>query len=85
MAKGLEVGYDKIGREIHVGSIVVTPYTASMTKIGRVVKITPKSVSCEDVNATTAKYRSSWLKAQAEVICLDDLEQLVMYMMTRNL
>ena len=85
MAKSLEVGHDKLGREIRIGSIIVAPYSASMTKIGRVVKITPKNVSCESVNETPNKYKSSWLKAQAEVICLDDLEQVVMYMMTRNL
>jgi len=81
MTENLEIVNDKIGQEIRVGSIVAMPNAKTELKIGRVKKISSKTILCEDVNRTSSQSR----KRHTEVICLDEMEATVMYLMTRNL
>jgi hypothetical protein len=75
LSKKLTEVFDKIGQPIKVGSIVAAPCSASMITINRVEKITPKQLRLSN---TSYKYHH-------EVICLDEMEATVMYLMTRNL
>lgn len=70
---------DRIGQLIDVGDIVAVPYTASMIKICTVEKITPKMVSVRTV--ATEKQGFSGRKRHTDVIRLNDIEDLVMYIM----
>lgn len=82
----LSVTEDKIGQEVKVGSIVAMPETKSLLKIGRVLKISPKTLLIQDVNGTSSNSRwDESRKKHKEVICLDEMEATVMYLMTRNL
>jgi len=75
---------DKIGQEIHVGSIVVAPNGYSSLKICRVINITPKQLKCSDVN-NTSKYANISYKYPNEVVCLDDLDATMVYLLMRKL
>ena len=67
--------FDKIGQPITVGSIVAAPYTKTNLRIQRVEKITPKQLKLE----------GGGYKYHDEVICLDEIEATVMYLMTQGL
>lgn len=71
---------DRIGQEVRVGSIVATPSSISSITICRVIAITPKSFRVEYISGG-----GNTLKRRNEVICLDEMEATVMYLMTRNL
>lgn len=79
------IRYDKIGQEIREGSIVAVPNSKSEIKICRVTKLMPKMISCENVNTTKSGRAASYNKYANEVICLDEMEATVLYLMTRNL
>lgn len=82
------VAYDRIGQEIKVGSIIAVPYTKSKLAIGRVTSITPKKVRFEDIHrihGSSQEARPTYNKYQSEVICLDNLDETVMFIMTQNL
>jgi hypothetical protein len=72
--------YDRLGQPVLVGSIVAVPDTKSRIDICRVIGITPKSY-----RVTTIEGRRSCLKRQDEVICLDEMEATVMYLLTHNI
>jgi len=80
--------YDRLGQELRVGSIIAAPHTRSAIVIGRITKITPKMICFEDIDRKPLKAQSAsptQHKYHTEVICLDTLEETVMFMMTRNL
>ena len=89
MSNAPKVAYDRLGQELKIGTIIAAPYTNSCFVIGRVTKLTAKTVRFEDIdrkklNASTS--RPSYNKYQTEVISLEKLgEEVVMFMMTRNL
>lgn len=76
---------DKIGQDIRVGSIVAVPNSKTNLEICRVIKIMPKQLRCEKVEGNISRWHGIWNKYHNEVICLDEMEQTVMYMMSRNL
>jgi hypothetical protein len=80
-----EVVQDKIGQEVRVGSIVAAPNSKTSLVICRVTKLMPKKLRLEEVGAETRSYRPSWDKYHHEVICIDEMEHTVMYLMTQNL
>lgn len=73
---------DKIGQVLNVGSIVASPHAKTELKIGRVVKLAPKQAKIEDVNNPSG---STWYKYHHEVVCLDALDQTLMYMLSRGI
>ncbi len=84
----LEVAYDRLGQELKEGSIIAAPHTRASIVIGRITKITPKMVRFEDIDRKPLRAQSArptHTKYHNEVICLDELEETVMFMMTRNL
>lgn len=79
-----EIIYDKIGQEMKVGSIIAMPDSRSVLKIGRIQCISPKTILAIDINSESSYNRGS-RKRHQEVICLDEMETTVIYLMTRNL
>ena len=80
-----QVVFDKIGQEIRLGSIVAAPNSKTSLVICRVTKLMPKKLRIEEVGNETKTYRPNWDKYHHEVICIDEMEHTVMYLMTQNL
>lgn len=80
-----QVVHDKIGQEVRLGSIVAAPNTKTKLIICRVTKLMPKKLRLEEVGSETKSYRPIWDKYHHEVICIDEMEHTVMYLMTQNL
>jgi hypothetical protein len=80
-----EVVQDKIGQEVRVGSIVAASNSKTSLVICRVTKLMPKKLRLEEVGTETRSYRPNWDKYHHEVICIDEMEHTVMYLMTQNL
>jgi hypothetical protein len=85
MTEEEQVVFDKIGQEIRLGSIVAAPNGKSSMILCRVIKIMPKKIRIEEVGNELKSYKPNWDKMHDQVICLDDLEQTVMHLMTQNL
>lgn len=88
MTKTLDVAFDRLGQEMRVGSIIAAPYTRSRIVIGRVTRMTDKMLRFEDIDRNTGTAQSSrptYNKYHNEVICLDEMEATVMFLMTQNL
>ena len=66
---------DKIGQTIKVGSIIAVPVSAGYLEIVKVTKITAKKVMFKN------RYRTEKRKDQSEVICLDNIEELSLYIL----
>jgi len=75
--------YDKLGQAMQVGSIVAVPNSATKMQICRLTKIMPKLIKVSRLNNTG--YQSSSNKYPSEVICLDAIEETVMYILTSDL
>jgi hypothetical protein len=76
--------YDKIGQEIKVGSIVAAPYTKTLLNICKIQSILPKTVKLEGINCKL-NYRNTVYKKHHEVVCLDEMEATVMFLLKQNL
>lgn len=83
MSKDKEpVAYDKLGQEIKEGSVVAAPFGKSDLKICRVLKIAPKQLKVADVSVVdTSQYGATKYKTHSEVVCLDEMEATVMYLL----
>lgn len=80
--KSLEIATDKLGQDVKVGSIVVAPNGNRNIQIGRVTRITPKMVRVDNINS---RWSSDELKYHDQIVCIDEMEQTVLYLLSRNL
>lgn len=76
--------YDKIGQEIKVGSVVAAPHTKTLMNICRVSNISPKTVKLEGINCKL-NWKNAVYKKHREVVCLDEMEATVMFLLQQNL
>ena len=84
MAKQREAT-DRLGQTIKEGSIVAAPDSKTSLFIGRVIKITPKQLRLENLDNRAKGYRgSSPYKYHHEVVCLDQMQEIVMYLLKLN-
>ena len=74
---------DKLGQVIKMGSLVACPTGSNNNRISlcRVEKIMPKQVKVKPIDDT---WMSEYYRFQAEVICIDNIEETVMWLMTRS-
>ncbi len=73
---------DRLGQPIEVGSIVCAPDTKTSMFIGRVIKITPKQLRLENLDSA---YKSEPYKYHKEVVCIDHMQETIMYMIKRGI
>jgi hypothetical protein len=73
-----------MGQEVRVGSIVVAPDSKTSMFIGRVIKITPKQLRLENLDIAPSTYRREPYKYHHEVVCLDQMQETVMYLLKRG-
>lgn len=76
---------DRLGQELKEGSVVVAPDTKTSMFIGRVLKITPKQVKLENLDKAKSQWRRHPYKYHHEVVCLDQMQATVLYLLSRNL
>jgi hypothetical protein len=87
----MKITYDRIGVPINVGSIVFAPQTATTAQICRVIKITPKMATImpieKKIKSSPIGYTSgrAMMRAHNQLICLDECEELVLYLMTQSI
>ena len=79
-----DVAYDRLGQEIKVNSLVAGPDTKTTIDVFRVEKITPKQLKLLSVSKTKPRYNPYKYKNHEEVICLDNIDQTTVYMLSRN-
>lgn len=77
---------DKIGQEIKIGSLVAAPVGRGVLSICRVVKIAPKQLRLEQIKKQN-QYNCivTYYKYHNEVICIDGIEESVLYLLSQNL
>lgn len=84
----LDKAYDKLGREFKVNSIVVCPETRSMLSVKRVISISGKMARVVSINHKInpdRKFSSAGsLKYHNELLCIDELEETMLYLLTHK-
>ena len=79
-----DVAYDRIGQEIKVNSLVAGPDTKTTIDVFRVKKITPKQLKLLPISKSETSYNPFKYKNHEEVICLDNIDQTTVYMLSQN-
>jgi len=71
---------------MQVGSLIVAPYTASMSVIAEITSLTPKMVRYKDIMQVSGRARAGTLKYHTEVVCIDKLgPEIIMAKLQQNL
>lgn len=72
---------DALGQDIRLDAIVVAPYTTSMLVIGRIAKISPKTVKVRKLGSS-----NRWLlqKSHGEVVVIGDNPATTMYVIQHD-
>ena len=77
---------DRLGNEIHEGSIIAAPDSKTRLIIGRVEKIAKIQIGIKNLDAKGEYFRNQIsYKYPEQVICLDKMEELILYLLSRNL
>jgi hypothetical protein len=72
---------DKLGQEVRVGDLVVAPESKTKLDVCRVLEVTPKMYRVQSITSDD----SPCLKSHSQVISLNKIEAVVMYLMSQNL